>query len=72
MDKGVRGVAAMTEREVLDVREAAEFLRLSVYTVRKYAKRGTLPAKKTGRDWLFVKADLLTWLRTKDPPQEGP
>jgi excisionase family DNA binding protein len=70
MGKG--GVNAMPEREVLNVREAAEFLRLSTYTVRKYAKRGTLPAKKTGRDWLFVKADLLSWLRTKEPPQEGP
>jgi excisionase family DNA binding protein len=61
----------MPEREVLNVRGAAEFLGLSPFTIRKYAKRGTLPAKKTGRDWLFVKADLLAWLRSKEPPQEG-
>lgn len=54
----------MLEKEVFNTVEAAEFLGLSAYTVRKFAKTGILPAKKTGKDWRFYKPDLIAWLRS--------
>ena len=56
----------MDAKEILTTDEAAEFLSLTPYTVREYAKKGLVPARKVGKSWRFVKADLLAWLRGKD------
>ncbi len=61
----------MDAKEILTTDEAAEFLSLTPYTVREYAKRGIIPAKKIGKQWRFVRADLLAWLRGKETSQEG-
>ena len=53
-------------KEILTTDDAAEFLSLTPYTVREYAKKGIIPARKVGKSWRFVKADLLAWLRGKD------
>lgn len=49
--------------DVLTTREAAEYLRLGVETVKRKAKAGELPAAKTGREWRFLRDDLEAWLR---------
>ena len=49
--------------EVLTTGEAAEFLKLTPFTVRNYARRGILPSRKVGKGWRFYKPDLLAWLR---------
>jgi excisionase family DNA binding protein len=59
-------VIDMESKEVLTTNEAAEFLSLTPYTLREYAKKGVVPARKLGKSWRFVKADLLAWLRGKD------
>ena len=56
----------MHDKEVLNVEEASEFLGVSAFTIREYAKKGTIPAKKLGKVWRFVKADLVAWLREKE------
>lgn len=48
--------------EMLTPKEAAEYLRLSVYTVKDYARRGVLPAAKVGGVWRFSKKALSDWL----------
>lgn len=53
----------MTEREILTAKQAAEFLGLTPLTVCKYARLGVLPGRKIGKDWRFVKVDLLSWIR---------
>ena len=42
--------------------EAAAYLRLSPESVKRKALRGEVPAAKTGRKWLFRRADLDAWL----------
>jgi excisionase family DNA binding protein len=59
-------MTAMIDKEVMSTEEAGEFLGLKPFTIREYAKRGIIPAKKLGKQWRFVKADLLAWLREKD------
>jgi excisionase family DNA binding protein len=51
------------EPEVLTSTEAAEFLRLSPYGVRDLARRGILPGRKVGRDWRFLRTELVAWLK---------
>ena len=44
---------------VLTTEEAAEFLKLTPFTVRDYARRRILPARKVGKGWRFYKPDLV-------------
>lgn len=60
----------MDDGEVLTTEEAARFLKLTPFTIREYARRGILPAKKAGKGWRFYKPDLLAWLRGKATSQE--
>ena len=47
---------------VMTSAEAADYLRLGVDTVKRKARAGELPAAKTGRKWVFRRADLDAWL----------
>lgn len=53
--------------EMLTPKEAATYLRLSVYTIKEYARRGVLPAVKVGNVWRFPKAALFQWLEDRTP-----
>jgi excisionase family DNA binding protein len=53
---------------VLTTEEAAEFLKLTPFTVRDYARRRILPARKVGKGWRFYKPDLVAWLRDYKAP----
>jgi excisionase family DNA binding protein len=55
------------EHGVLTLRGAAAFLKVHPNTVRTQARRGLLPGAKVGRDWRFLEADLVTWLRLRYP-----
>ena len=48
--------------EVLTAEEAAELLRTDAATVTAMAEDGTLPGRKLGDDWRFVRSALLHWL----------
>jgi len=43
---------------LLTLKEAAEVLRLSTRTVRKYIKQGEIKGKIIGKQWRFRRADL--------------
>jgi excisionase family DNA binding protein len=59
----------MENNPVLTTEEAADFLKLTPFTVRDYARRRILPARKVGKAWRFYKPDLVAWLRDyKAPP----
>jgi excisionase family DNA binding protein len=58
-------------QDTLTTEEAAAYLRLHPRTVEKKARKGVLPAAKTGRKWLFRRADLDAWAdRLADPAAE--
>lgn len=54
----------MTElpREVMDVRQAAEYLGISTDTLYRYAAGGLVPAFKLGNRWRFKKSLLDEWM----------
>lgn len=55
----------MSSQEILTTKETAEFLRVSTITLRKFIKEDSLPAHKMGRKWIFLKSEILDWLRKK-------
>lgn len=56
------GSATMkTDPEVLNTKEAADYLKAHIETVRRLARRGEIPAFKVGKDWRFNKEALKKW-----------
>ena len=51
----------MTDR-LLTVEEAAEYLGVSAYTMREWARQGKVPAVRLGRYWRFLESSLAGWL----------
>lgn len=55
----------METKNILSVKEVAEYLGLNYFTIVRYAKTGRLPAVKTGRKWLFHRETLEDFLKDK-------
>jgi excisionase family DNA binding protein len=52
-------------REVMDIRQASEYLGISGDTLYRYASEGFVPAFKLGNRWRFKKSLLETWMDEK-------
>lgn len=55
----------MAERDIMTVKEAAEYLGIKPSTLYKYIKQGVIPAFKIGSLWRFKKSALDRWISTK-------
>jgi excisionase family DNA binding protein len=51
--------------EVLTLREAAGYLRVSADMVRNLAQKGDLPGRMIGGEWRFLRTALADWLAVK-------
>ena len=49
-------------REVMDIRQAAEYLGIAADTLYQYAAEGLLPAFKLGNRWRFKRSRLDEWM----------
>jgi excisionase family DNA binding protein len=62
----VMAVAVQTMvREVMDIRQASEYLGISGDTLYRYASEGFVPAFKLGNRWRFKKTLLDAWMDEK-------
>ena len=50
--------------DVLNLAEAAEYLRVSESEIHDLIRQQGLPGRKIGDDWRFLKAGLQDWLRS--------
>ena len=55
-------VASTELREVMDIRQAADYLGISADTLYKYAAEGFVPAFKLGNRWRFKRSRLNDWM----------
>jgi excisionase family DNA binding protein len=55
----------MMLREVMDIRQAADYLGISGDTLYRYASEGFVPAFKLGNRWRFRKSLLDGWMDEK-------
>lgn len=51
--------------ETLTLNEAAEFLKIHPVTLLEKANSGEIPGAKIGKRWVFVKVDLVEYIRSK-------
>jgi excisionase family DNA binding protein len=49
-------------REVMDIRQASDYLGISPDTLYKYASEGVVPAFKLGNRWRFKRSRLDEWM----------
>ena len=62
----------MLRKEILTVREVADYLRVSRVTVWRWCQEGTLPASRIGRNWRIRRDDLFQVLEERQPSRLGP
>jgi excisionase family DNA binding protein len=56
-------------REVMDIRQAADYLGISPDSLYKYASENTIPAFKLGNRWRFKRSLLNTWMESESEVQ---
>ena len=59
------GSVQETVREVMNIRQASEYLGISGDTLYRYASEGFIPAFKLGNRWRFRKSLLDSWMDEK-------
>ncbi len=60
----------MEMREVMDIREASQYLGVSRETLYKYISEERLPAFKLGNRWKFKKTVLDRWMEKQSTRHE--
>jgi len=53
------------DKEVLTVKQVAEFLQMDERTIYKLAKQGDIPSLKVSNQWRFLKKDIESWVEQK-------
>ena len=57
-------------REVMNIRQASQYLGVSPDTLYKYVGENKIPAFKLGNRWRFKKSKLDEWMETKSSESE--
>ena len=52
--------------EILTIKEASQFLKIGKTTLYKLARNDEIPARKVGREWRFVRSQLLEWMEERE------
>jgi len=61
-------VSPLAPREIMDIRQAAEYLGISPDSLYKYASEGVIPAFKLGNRWRFKRSLLESWIERQSSP----
>lgn len=57
-------------REVMDIRQAANYLGISADSLYRYASTGFIPAFRIGNRWRFRKSKLEEWMDSRSGKTE--
>jgi len=55
----------MTIFETMDLQSAADYLGAKTETISQLARKGELPGAQIGKGWIFLKEDVLDFLRRR-------
>ena len=61
--------AQTAPREVMDIRQASDYLGISGDTLYRYASEGFIPAFKLGNRWRFKRSLLDAWMVKMSGPK---
>ena len=59
------GTVATNGKNVMNIKQVADYLGVHTSTIYKYAQRGTIPAFKIGSDWRFSVKHIDLWIDEK-------
>lgn len=62
IDKLIRAIDDKPAMDILNLDEIAEYLRVSNQTVYNMIRAGRIRAYKVGREWRFLRADIMAYL----------
>jgi excisionase family DNA binding protein len=65
------GAQQIAIREVMDMRQASDYLGISGDTLYRYASEGFVPAFKLGNRWRFKRSLLDAWMVEQSGPRGG-
>ena len=51
--------------DTLDTQQAAQFLHIHPVTLQGKARRGEIPGAKIGKQWVFLRLDLVAYVRAQ-------
>ena len=69
---GEEGIKIMADsREVMNIRQASQYLGVSPDTLYKYVNEQKIPAFKLGNRWRFKKSKLDQWMEEKSSQMEA-
>lgn len=71
MRNAARNLLVPEVREVMDIRQASDYLGISPDTLYKYASEGFVPAFKLGNRWRFKRSRLDEWMDRQSDIQGG-
>ena len=63
--------AVRLDDEVMTLEEVAAFLKIGEATIYTLTRDSTLPARKVGREWRYLKSEVLAYLKEARVEQEG-
>jgi len=55
-------MSGSTDREIMNIEEAAQLLGVSIKTFNKVLHSESIPARKVGREWKFSRSALIDWV----------
>jgi len=58
-------------KDILTVREVAEYLQVTERTLYRLAQEGKIPAFKVGNSWRFRRGDLDRWIEDQTKARGG-
>ncbi len=59
------------DKDILTVKEVAEYLQVTERTLYRLAQGGKIPAFKVGNSWRFRREDLDQWIRDQTAGRRG-
>jgi excisionase family DNA binding protein len=66
------GASMADAREVMNIRQASQYLGISPDTLYKYVSEETIPAFKLGNRWKFKKSILDSWMEDRSLSSDSP
>ncbi|MCM2279339.1 MAG: helix-turn-helix domain-containing protein [Oligoflexia bacterium] len=59
------------ENKIMNMEELAELLRITETTAYQLVRSGEIPGRKVGREWRFLREQVLEWLQHNDKKGKG-
>jgi excisionase family DNA binding protein len=58
-------MAKEPKSELMTAEETCRYLKITPRTLYRYLRSRQIPAFKLGKEWRFVRSDLLQWIRDR-------